>query len=152
MVRATAYITSDIIQFNVDLAGIPQSKQGQEVIVTFNFFDFDNNNTFYTDSNGLEMQKRILDQRPDWTLETNQHISANYYPINSAISMIDPFRNLQVTVMNDRAQGGSVIESGTIEFMQNRRLYYDDNRGVGEPLCENDTLGNSISVPATYYL
>lgn len=54
--------------------------------------------------------------------------------------------------MNDRAQGGSVLEQGRIELMQNRRLYYDDNRGVDEALNEVDQYGNGITVPATYFL
>ena len=58
---------------------------------------------------------------------------------------------LQMTVMNERSQGGSVIEQGRIELMQNRRLYHDDHRGVGEPLNETDSNGNGITVPATYY-
>jgi len=36
--------------------------------------------------------------------------------------------------------------------MQNRRLNLDDWKGMGEPLQENDANGNSISVPATYYV
>ena len=51
--------------------------------------DVDNGETFYTDSNGLEMQKRVLNQRPDFTLKTDMRISSNYYPINSAIAIRD---------------------------------------------------------------
>lgn len=36
--------------------------------------------------------------------------------------------------------------------MQNRRLFYDDWRGVEEPLNEVDAQGNGIFVPATYRL
>jgi len=54
--------------------------------------------------------------------------------------------------MNDRSQGGSVIQDGRIEIMQNRRLYVDDGRGMGEALNEVDAQGNGITVPATYYL
>lgn len=49
-----------------------------------------------------------------------------------------------MTVMNDRSQGGSVIETGRVELMQNRRLYFDDARGVGEPLNETDSNGYGI--------
>jgi hypothetical protein len=52
--------------------------------------------------------------------------------------MIDADSSLQMTVMNDRSQGGSVVNTGRIELMQNRRLYFDDYRGVGEPLNETD--------------
>ena len=54
--------------------------------------------------------------------------------------------------MNDKSQGGSVIEHSRIELMQNRRLYYDDERGVGEPLNETDSYGNGITVHATYHM
>lgn len=57
-----------------------------------------------------------------------------------------------MTVMNDRSQGGSSLNTGSIELMQNRRLYYDDYRGVDAALNETNAYGNGITVPATYYL
>lgn len=88
-VRIYAYEKSPIYEFNVHLNGIPKTKTGNEVIVTFTPYDFDNNKTFYTDSNGLEMQTRVLNQRPDFTVSSNQKVSSNYYPINSCISIQD---------------------------------------------------------------
>ena len=58
---------------------------------------------YYTDSNGLEMQKRVLNQRPDYKLVTDMQVSSNYYPINSAIAFRDTKTNMQMTVMNDRS-------------------------------------------------
>lgn len=56
-----------------------------------------------------------------------------------------------MTVMNDRAQGGSSLQPGAIELMQNRRLFFDDDRGVVEPLNEVDPLTNQgIAVNAQY--
>lgn len=52
--------------------------------------------------------------------------------------------------MNDRSQGGSSLQDGWIELMQNRRLFKDDHLGVDEALNETDQYGNGISVPATY--
>lgn len=44
------------------------------MVVEFHADGFENNGTFYTDSNGLELQKRILNYRPTWDLEsTNAH-------------------------------------------------------------------------------
>lgn len=80
------------------------------------------------------------------------NITANYFPINSAIAMVDESTNMQMTVMNDRAQGGSVIENGRIELMQNRRLNVDDDRGVNQVLNETTSTGVGITVPATYYV
>ena len=55
-----------------------------------------------------------------------------------------------MTVMNDRAQGGSSIENGSIELMQNRRLLFDDDRGLEEPLNETQANGLGIAVNAFY--
>ena len=57
-----------------------------------------------------------------------------------------------MTVMNDRSQGGSVLEKGRIELMQNRKMYHDDQRGVDEALNERYPDGSGIIVPATYRL
>ena len=109
-----------------------------EVVAKWQLMDVSNDEIFYTDSNGLEMQKRVLNQRPDYPLVTNMTVSSNYYPIGSAIAFRDAGSTLQMTVMNDRAQGGTSIEDGSIELVQNRRHKLDDNRGVGESLNERD--------------
>ena len=96
------------------------------------------------------MQERILNYRESFNFSSYEMVSGNYYPINSAIAIRDS--KLQMTVLNDRSQGGSVLEEGRIELMQNRRLLYDDDRGVDEALNETDEFGNGISVPATYKL
>jgi hypothetical protein len=36
--------------------------------------------------------------------------------------------------------------------MMNRRLNYDDARGMGEALNEVNSTGDGITVPATYYV
>jgi len=83
-------------------------------------------------------------------------IAANYFPVDSAIAMRDQNNtDLQVTIMNDRAQGGSadLTDGATIELMQHRRLLSDDDRGVNEALNEtsnSDDLG--IQVNARYYM
>ena len=88
--------------------------------------------------------------RPTWDFSTDENVSGNYYPVNSAIVIQDLKKNIQMTVMNDRSQGGSSLKKGRIELMQNRRLYYDDYRGVGEALNERNDQGIAITVPATY--
>ena len=110
------------IEWEVQLHGIPVTKaddKGKEVVVTWSMLgdDFDNESTFYTDSNGLEMQTRVLNERPDFTYETFETAASNYYPINSALVMRSPSTNMQLTVMNDRSQGGSVLSNGVIELM-----------------------------------
>jgi hypothetical protein len=65
-----------------------------EVTVNWKSLDIDNRKVFYTDSNALEMQKRVFDFRPDWPFSTHEHISGNYYPINSAIAIVDTIKHL----------------------------------------------------------
>ena len=147
---------SELLEWEIQMNGIPMEdgkvQTGMEVIAKWKLEDVSNSETFFTDSNGLEMQTRFLNQRPDFTLVTNMTVSSNYYPINSAIAFRDVEKSLQMTVMNDRSQGGAVIENGAIELMQNRRLLLDDNRGVAEPLNETDKEGRGIEVNAKYFI
>ena len=117
--------------------------------------DFDNKGVFYTDANELEMQKRVLNYRPTWDINvnynaSNENVTANFYPVNSALSMRDGDRVF--TVMNDRSQSASALKAGTVEFMQNRRIPALDDKGMGEYLNELDQHGHGIRVPATYYV
>jgi len=118
--------------------------------------DFYNNQTFFTDSNGMEMQERKLNYRPTWDFvhtnlnDSNENITGNYFPVQSALSMKDIFSDLIFTVMNDRSQGASALSDGSIEFMQNRRTPGNDNKGMPEHLNETDSLGNGIRVKASY--
>ena len=47
-------------EVNVHLSGIPLTANGQEVTINFLGASFNNDQTFYTDSNGLAMEKRVL--------------------------------------------------------------------------------------------
>jgi lysosomal alpha-mannosidase len=105
------------------------------------------------------MQKRILNYRPTWDIqgnydrdEQNENITANYYPIQQAISMKTVDEKRIFTVTNDRSQAGSSLEEGSIELMQHRRIPADDTFGMGEVLNELDQYNNSIRVPATYFV
>lgn len=111
-------------------------KIGKEVVLNV-ATTVQNNKTFYTDSNGLEEQKRVLDYRPTWPLVQFEPASGNYYPVNSHISILDVNTKQRVSLLVDRSQGGSVIRDGNLEIMIQRRTTMDDSRGVGEPLDEN---------------
>jgi hypothetical protein len=62
--------------------------------------------------------------------------------------------DLQVTIMNDRPQGGTAIQgNNTIELMQHRRTTDDDAKGVLEALNETDSNGEfGLRVNARYYM
>ena len=149
-------LDTDLIEFEIQMTDIPveplRHEAGKEVVAKWRVLDMDNDGVFYTDSNGLEMQERIVGYRPTWNLTTNMTVSANYYPINSAIAIRDKNSTVQMTVMNDRSQGGASLQPGTIELMQNRRLLFDDRRGVNEPLDEVNRWEKGIAVNAKYYV
>jgi len=68
------------------------------------------------------MQKRILNYRPTWNFseslaDSNENITSNYYPINSAITMMTVDNSRILSSTNDRSQAGSALEPGSIEFM-----------------------------------
>ena len=146
--RMRMFDLSEVVEWDLDLKGIPKSDQGQEVIIQFKS-NIKNEKTFYTDANGLEMQKRILDFRPTWDFHSVEVATKNYYPVNSAIAIKDTLGN-HMTVLTPRSLGGSVLAEGQIELMHNRRMYMDDGRGVGEPLNEMDEFGNGMQVRTTY--
>jgi len=101
----------DVIEFEVELAPVPVhvDRTGKDVIVTWKMYDgFNANKTFWTDSNGLEMQERHFKKSGEemkhlkdatkmsvfenQTLTYND-IAGNYYPVPFAISMRDFSKN-----------------------------------------------------------
>ena len=63
--------------------------QGKEIVMIVEVPSINNKDTFYTDSMGLELQKRVLNYRPTWKLQVNQPIAGNYYPVQSQILIKD---------------------------------------------------------------
>lgn len=91
-VRVSLDSTLALIKFDVLMYGIPMTNQGQEVTVNFHAPKVRNGGVFYTDSNGLEMQRRELNHRDTWRmspLHGSMNVTANYYPVTSAISIRD---------------------------------------------------------------
>ncbi|KAK4417954.1 putative alpha-mannosidase [Sesamum alatum] len=106
---------------------------GKEVVTQITT-NLETNKTFYTDSNGRDFIQRIRDYRSDWDLKVNEPAAGNYYPINLGIYVKDNKKELSVLV--DRAVGGSSLVDGQIELMLHRRLLRDDGKGVAEALNE----------------
>lgn len=125
--------------------------QGKEVVMQV-ASDITNNKTFYTDSNGMENQKRIINFRPTWPFVTDEFASSNYYPVNSHVTIKDITNQRRMSVLVDRAEGGTVLTEGCIELMLHRRLIYDDERGVWEPLNETDSDGKGMRQYIRHYV
>jgi len=112
--------------------------------------DFDAGKKFWSDSNSLAMiPRKIVDLG-----HYGDTIAGNYYPITSAIAMRNEKSKLQVTVMNDRTQGGSadLMDNNAIELMQHRMSQDQDEKGNAEPLNETSSDDIGIRVNARYYM
>jgi hypothetical protein len=90
-IRNSPYL-NEFVEFEVELNPINvEDSQGKDVTVNWKMLDgFDANKTFWTDANGLEMQKRKIRYEPtDDGKADPQSYSSNFYPVTSAIAMRD---------------------------------------------------------------
>ncbi|GKV17421.1 hypothetical protein SLEP1_g27935 [Rubroshorea leprosula] len=150
---ARVYKGKEHAEFEFTIGPIPIDDGFGKEVVTRISTDIRSKKTFYTDSNARDFIERIRDFRKDWHLEVNQPIAGNYYPINLGMFIKDDKEELSVLV--DRAVGGSSIVDGQVEIMLHRRLVHDDSRGVGEALNETVCVLNKctgLTIVGKYYL
>ncbi|XP_026680122.1 LOW QUALITY PROTEIN: alpha-mannosidase 2x, partial [Diaphorina citri] len=107
---------------------IPPKNRETELFMRFNS-DLMNGEPpeFYTDLNGLSMQRRVKVERIN--------IEGNYFPITTSAFIQDPDRRL--TLLVNHAQGAAAWQPGWLEVMLDRRTLYDDARGMGEGIVDN---------------
>jgi len=145
------YPGRDYAEFEYTIGPIDISDNlGKEIITRFST-DLETKNTFYTDANGREMQTRVINFRPTWPIVVFEPVAGNYYPVNSAAYIRDESRNVQLTILTDRSQGGGSVVDGDLEVMLHRRLLADDGRGVGEPLNET-AFGHGLIIKTRHYV
>ena len=85
---------------------------------------------FYTDQNGfVTVRRRRFASFPR---------EANYYPATAAVYIQDARTRLSV-LMSSPFGVSSQVE-GSVEIMLDRRLRYDDNRGLGEGVLDNQPV------------
>ncbi|XP_075222185.1 lysosomal alpha-mannosidase-like [Lycorma delicatula] len=146
------YKDEDHIEFDwlIGPLGVSQDFIGKEVVIRYKIPELNSNETFFTDSNGREMIRRIRNKRESWTINMgNSTVSSNYYPVTSRIMIQDG--ETQMSIIPDRPEGGTSLNDGEIELMVHRQLIYDDELGVGEPLIENE-FNREIMVRGKHYL
>lgn len=117
-------LLSAAIELNtiVDLTAM----DNKELILRLNS-DVQSGDTFYTDQNGFSMMKRR--RFSTFPLE------ANYYPATSAVFVEDS--QARVSLLMSQPSGVSSQIEGSLEVMLDRRLQYDDNRGLAEGVLDN---------------
>ncbi|XP_022885757.1 alpha-mannosidase-like isoform X4 [Olea europaea var. sylvestris] len=132
---------------------IPTENTVGKEIITRMTTSMSTKKAFYTDSNARDFLKRVRDYRSGWNLTVTQPVAGNYYPINLGIFIADNKSELSVLV--DRATGGSSINDGEIELMLHRRIIKDDTGGLVEPLdelvCVNSTC-EGLMIRGNYYM
>ena len=70
---------------------------GKEIISRFSATTIDSKDRYSTDSNGYETVERTRNQRKSFKINLPEPITANYYPINTALSIRDDAAQLTVT-------------------------------------------------------
>lgn len=116
---------------NVIDFGIPPKNRETEMYMRFSSgINNGNPSTFYTDTNGMQMQKRVTVERIG--------IEGNYYPITTSLYIEDDEQRLSLLV--DHSQGASSWQPGYVEVMLERRTLYDDARGMGEGIVDNKKI------------
>ncbi|KAM0950051.1 putative alpha-mannosidase [Dioscorea sansibarensis] len=147
------YKDKDHAEIEFTIGPIPTDDGVGKEVITQLTANMATNKIFYTDSNGRDFLKRVRDYREDWNLQVTQPVAGNYYPINLGMYLDDGKSELSVLV--DRAVGGSSIKDGELEIMLHRRILFDDGRGVGEALdetvCVKDVC-QGLTTRGNYYL
>lgn len=143
-------LQADINGHNAANAGLSVDN-GREIVSLYET-DMKTNGTFFTDSNGRETIRRLRDHRSDYRLFTTEHTASNYYPVTSWIFIRDYDRNLQLSLLPDRPQGGSSLRDGQLELMLHRRLLQDDGLGVEEALNELGIDRRGLIVRGKHFL
>jgi len=146
------YPNEDFVEFDYVVGPIPVADNiGKEIVSRFDS-NLTTSGVFYTDANGRQVLRRVRNFRPTWNYTITEPTSGNYYPVNSRIIIRDEKQGIQMTVLNDRSQGGTSPIDGSVELMVHRRLLYDDSFGVGEPLSEPGVDGKGLVIRGKHWL
>ncbi|CAK1554769.1 unnamed protein product [Leptosia nina] len=81
----------------------------------------------YLDNNGFRVTSRKLN--------ISRKVEANMYPMTSMAFIQDD--KTRLTIITDRAQGVTALQEGQILIMLDRRILFNDKRGVNEGLSDN---------------
>jgi lysosomal alpha-mannosidase len=145
---ARLYKGQNFVEVTAKIGEIPiADKLGKEVVVRYST-PLETAKTWFTDSEGQEMQTRVRNYRPTWNYTVTQPVSGNYYPMNTGAFIRGSGngsggageQNMQLTLVTDRSKGCTSMKDGQLENMHHRRLLWDDHRGVGEPLNETEAI------------
>eukprot|EP00899_Mesostigma_viride_P025314 jgi/Mesvir1/5968/Mv00723-RA.2 len=129
------YNTESHVEIEYTIGPVPtEDDNGKEVVSILTSSIHNEDKSFWTDSNGRDMIKRVVNHRDTWELDVTEPVAGNFYPVNSAAVLRDD--TTQLSVLVDRAIGVGSTEAGQLQFLLHRRILFDDHRGVDEALNE----------------
>ena len=101
----------------------------------------------FTDSEGINMMKRIKDKRPNYKYEVTEKVSSNFYPITSVVSLYET-NNIKnkISIFSDRAQSAGFMNKGQIQIICQRYSTSNDWKGMTEKLYEASSMSRFFSV------
>lgn len=112
-------------EYHVELLG--SDFNDRELIARFKT-SIDNERVFYSDLNGFQMIRRqTYDKIP---------LQGNYYPMPSLAFLQDSLGH-RFSVHSKQSLGAASLKNGWLEIMLDRRLVYDDGRGLGQAVMDN---------------
>lgn len=114
------------IHNRLDMSGDSTFFQDKEIIMRL-YTSVLNDNVFYTDLNGYQIRRRKWQEK--------LHIAGNYYPMTTMAYLQD--NTTRVSLLSRQSHGVSSLNKGWIEVMLDRKLSYDDSRGLGEGINDN---------------
>ena len=150
---------SNIIETEYTIGPIPlEDNWGKEIVIAWEMnggWSQGQVPTLYTDSNGLEKQKRVLNARSfPSNASAYEPVASNYYPVTTRASLLDEATNRRFTLAVDRATGCASLSTGNIECILHRRHLNTTFLGMGEILNETglDLSGRGLITRVTHML
>ncbi|CAG2183227.1 unnamed protein product, partial [Oppiella nova] len=142
------YADEEYVEMEWTVGPVPVDDNiGKEVITRFET-NFENNKEFYTDANGRQNVKRVRNSEQQSCGQYKESVSKNYYPIYERSFIQDHQKDIQLTVLTDRAQGGSSEADGQLELMIHRRLLAVKDISLNETGVD----GKGLVVRGKHYL
>ncbi|VDO92022.1 unnamed protein product [Soboliphyme baturini] len=143
------YENSSFIEMEWTIGPIPIDDGVSKEIASRFSSKIKSNGTFFTDSNGRQLIKRVRNFQPTYEYNDSEPVAGNYYPVTRMVYLMDD--SVQMVVLTDRSQGVSSLQDGCIEILLHRRLLYDDHFGVDEALNEKES-GKGLVVRGRHWL
>eukprot|EP00656_Telonema_subtile_P039251 TRINITY_DN44386_c0_g1_i1.p1 TRINITY_DN44386_c0_g1~~TRINITY_DN44386_c0_g1_i1.p1 ORF type:complete len:768 (+),score=35.72 TRINITY_DN44386_c0_g1_i1:149-2452(+) len=128
------------VTLSVGMGAVDAGTLGKEIVMKITVLNntIKSKSTWYVDSQGLELQKRVRDSRPNYPYNATEPVAANFFPTNQWAMINDSIHAL--AVVSDYSRATASLQDGELEFLMIRRLLHDDGRGVAQALNNSERV------------